>query len=134
MERVLIDTDILSLFLRGDPNVVKHAEKYVNEHQTLSFSIITLYEILSGLKYKDARKQLNLFEELASYSNILPLTRESVEISANIYADLRSKGDLIDDADILIAGIAMANSLDLATHNRSHFDRIEGLKVWDWAV
>jgi len=55
-----------------------------------------------------------------------------MKISAEIYSDLRKKGELIDDIDILIAGIAKANNLVLVTHNRSHFERIMDLEIEDW--
>jgi len=129
----LIDTDILSLFLRNHPKVKQNFERYLTEYFTINFSIITYYEIVSGLKYKDAHKQLKAFEELAKNSSILLATEESMNIAAEIYADLRKKGELIDDIDILIAGIAKSNDLILVTHNRSHYDRISDLVIEDWS-
>jgi tRNA(fMet)-specific endonuclease VapC len=40
---------------------------------------------------------------------------------------------LIDDIDLLIAGIAITNKLVLVTHNIKHFKRVENLDVYDWA-
>ena len=130
----LIDTDIISHYLRNHPIVIKRFKEYLKEHHIVNFSIISYYEILSGLKYKDARKQLKSFQEFAENSRVLPVAESSIKISSEIYADLRRKGELIDDIDILIAGIALANNLVIVTHNASHFDRIEGLDVEDWAV
>ena len=65
--------------------------------------------------------------------NIVPLTEASVIISAGIYADVRAKGTPVDDVDLLVAGIAMANGWTLIAHNRRHFDRVEGLEVEDWS-
>ncbi|RKY75487.1 type II toxin-antitoxin system VapC family toxin, partial [candidate division KSB1 bacterium] len=113
-------------------NVVKKFKRYLNEFERVNFSIITYYEILSGLKYKDAQKQLDAFLEFAEYNSILPITKDSIEISADIYTDLRKKNTLIDDIDILIAGIALSNNLILVTHNTSHFVRIDGLEIEDW--
>ena len=132
MKQVLIDTDILSLFFRGDPQVVAHFEAYTTVYSRINLSIITYYEILSGLKHRDAHKQLDAFLELAAQNRILPLTEQSVMISAEIYAATRAKGMPVDDIDILIAGIAIANDWVLVTHNRKHFERIEGLLVQDW--
>ena len=95
--------------------------------------MITYYEIVSGLKHRDAQKQLGQFLEFASQNIILSLTREAADIAAELYADLRKKGQPIDDIDLLIAGIAMANGLVMATQNRKHFDRIAELKVKDWS-
>ena len=49
-------------------------------------------------------------------STILPLTPESVHQSANLYATLRQRGTPVDDIDLLIAGVAIANNLVLITH------------------
>lgn len=56
MKQVLIDTDTLSFFFRGDENVIEHFKKYLKKFDKINISIITYYEILSGLKYKDAKK------------------------------------------------------------------------------
>jgi len=42
---------------------------------------------------------------------------------------LKAKNKLIDAPDILIAGTAMRNNLPLATLNRKHFERINGLEM-----
>jgi tRNA(fMet)-specific endonuclease VapC len=100
----------------------------------LSFSLITYYEILSGLKHRDAQKQLDKFLEFSQGNQILLLTEESVTISAKIYADLRKQGTPLDDIDLLIAGVAIANNLVLITHNQKHFSKIEGLELEDWTL
>ena len=64
MTPALVDTDILSFFLRGDSNVVTAFERYLAEHEGINISIITYYEILSGLRYRHARRQLDDFLEL----------------------------------------------------------------------
>jgi tRNA(fMet)-specific endonuclease VapC len=129
----LIDTDILSMFFRGDSNIVARFDEYVAEHGKVNISIITYYEIVSGLKHRDAHKQLTSFLEFASQSSVIPLTEESVTLSAELYADLIAKGLPLDDVDLLIAGVALHNDWVLVTHNAKHFDRIEGLQLEDWS-
>ena len=62
----------------------------------------------------------------------MPLTTDLTTISGDIYANLRKKGTPVDDIDILIAGIAIANDLVLVTNNRRDFEKIEGLEIEDW--
>lgn len=134
MKPCLLDTDILSLFFRNHPKVVENCNLYLQEYQQLSFSLITYYEILSGLKHRDAEKQLEKFLVFSKSNQILPLTEESVKRSAEIYADLRQKGTPVDDIDLLIAGVAIANDLVLITHNQKHFGKIKELKLKDWTL
>ena len=134
MNRALIDTDILSMFFKGNKNVVENFKTYLIEYDEINFSIITYYEIVSGLKHRDAHKQMNSFLDFAKQNNILSLTTKSTDISATIYADLCKKGMPVDDIDLLIAGVALENNLDMVTNNVNHFGRIEGLRVCNWSI
>ena len=134
MKPCLLDTDILSLFFRNHPQVVENCNLYLQEYERLSISLITYYEILSGLKHRDTSKQLEKFLAFSKLNQIIPLTEESVKISAEIYADLRKKGTPVDDIDILIAGVAIANNLVLITHNQKHFGKIKTLELEDWTL
>lgn len=132
MKAALVDTDILSEFLRGTEIVVDNAKKYLEYYDSINFSIITYYEILNGLLYKDARKQLKRFSEFAELNKILPLTLSATKQAAEIYANLRKKGQPIGHTDCLIAGIALTNDLQLVTNNIVHFKRVKGLEIINW--
>lgn len=132
MKQSIIDTDILSEFLRGNPNVIAKVDEHLKEFGFISLSIITYYEILNGLLYKDAKKQMAKFEEFVELNKVVPLTIRTVKISANIQADLRKKGTQIGHTDTLIAGVAMASELQLVTNNIEHFRRIKGLAITNW--
>ncbi len=132
MKPTLLDTDTLSQLVRRQPLALQRAEQYMVEHGELQFSIITYYESLSGLLYKDARQQMDRFQALVRLHQLLPLTIESVNVSARIEADLRRRGLSIGATDTLIAGVALANNLVLATSNTKHFERIEGLQLANW--
>lgn len=132
MKPTLIDTDILSEFLRGNSLVTKNAEKYLDIYGRLDFSIITYYEILNGLLYKDAKKQLNNFIAFSELNNIVSLTINATTEAATIHANLRKQGKPIGHTDSLIAGIALANNLQLATNNVAHFVRVEQLMIVNW--
>ncbi len=132
MLQTLLDTDIISFYLRGEPNVVRCVERYVNEYGHLNLSIISYYEIVSGLKFRDARKQLASFLQFVSYNRILPLTTGACDRAGDTYARCRRQGTPIDDIDLLIAGTALDHDLAVATHNTAHFTRVEDLIVVDW--
>lgn len=132
MNRVLIDTDILSYFLKGDEQVVYNFTKYLNHFDFFEISVITFYEIESGLRAKNATAQLSIFEEFMSQHLVLSVTENSAKISAEIYASLKLSGKMVDDIDLLIAGIAIENNMLLATNNEKHFERIPGLEIQNW--
>lgn len=132
MKPTLLDTDTLSHLVRRQPLALQRAEQYMVEHGELQFSIVTYYESLSGLLYEDARQQMDRFQVLVRLHQLLPLTIESVNLSARIEADLRRRGLGIGATDTLIAGVALSNGLVLATNNTRHFERIEGLQLVNW--
>jgi tRNA(fMet)-specific endonuclease VapC len=132
MKPSMLDTDILSEFLRGNPNVIARMDEHLREYGFISLSIITYYEILNGLLYKDARKQLAKFEEFVALNKVIPLTLRMAKSAAMIQADLRKKGTEIGHTDTLIAGIALTSELQLVTNNTNHFKRIKGLDIANW--
>jgi len=132
MKAAILDTDILSEFLRGNPNVIAKVEEYLKEYGFINLSIITYYEILNGLLYKDARKQLTKFEDFVEINKVITLTLPMTKKAAFIQADLRKKGNEIGHTDTLIAGIAIISELQLITNNTEHFKRIKGLEIDNW--
>ena len=132
LPKVILDTDILSAIMRRQSAVIPTARAYLREHHQFHFSIITQYEILRGLKAKDATRQAATFENFCSRNIILPLSEDTISKAAEIYADLYKRGELIGDADILIAASAMVHGLGVVTNNERHFQRIADLHVENW--
>lgn len=132
MTESLVDTDILSFYFKGDSKVVNRFTDYLKRFDVINISIITYYEILGGLKFKKAEKQLKEFEEFINNNTIIHISEESAKTSGGIYADLRLRGITIGTSDILIAGIAIENELTLITNNEKHFNSIQGLKTENW--
>ncbi|CAD5249376.1 MULTISPECIES: type II toxin-antitoxin system VapC family toxin [unclassified Imperialibacter] len=132
MNRSLIDTDILSYFLKGHKQVTENVKLYLKEQSKITISEITYFEVLSGLTFKKATKQIQEFENFISTCEVLKLSTSSLRISANIYSELREKGITIGTADLLISGIALANNLTLVTNNQKHYQPIEQLSTTNW--
>lgn len=130
--KALLDTDILSAIMRQQAEVIAQAKLYLAAHGQLTFSLITRYEILRGLKAKGATAQLAAFERFCEVSEILPLQENVIMRAADIYADLHKRGQLIGDADILIAATALEHGLIVVTNNENHLRRVTGLTVKNW--
>jgi tRNA(fMet)-specific endonuclease VapC len=128
----LVDTDTLSAIMRRDPQAESHARLFLVEHGRFSFSIITRYEILRGLRSKGATAQEAAFERFCGANIVLPLSDPTIVRAAGIYANLRKAGVLIGDADILIAATALEHDLNLVTNNTRHFLPIPDLRLQNW--
>ena len=129
----LLDTDTLSEIMKGkNASIESTAREYLKTHGRFRFSVITRYEILRGLKAKQATRQMASFEDKCNRSYLYPVTDVIVVQASDIYAHLHQKGLLISDADILIASTAMVHHLTLITGNTDHFTRIPDLRCESW--
>ena len=131
--RVLVDSDTLSFYIKQYPKVVAEAQNYLRQHQIFTFSIISRFEILRGMKVRGATEQLKFFDSFCRHNEIIELNDQIIIRAADIYADLYKRGLLILDADILIAATALANKLPIVTNNENHFNRISGLQIFNWS-
>jgi tRNA(fMet)-specific endonuclease VapC len=86
--QLVLDTDTLSAIMRRNSVVLAKARTYLAEHGQFTISIITRYEILRGLRAKDATRQAVIFDQFCSRNVVLPLTDEAIIEAADIYADL----------------------------------------------
>ncbi len=89
----LIDTDTLSYAIKGNNDVIAKLDVAFREYGYVNFSILTYYEALNGLLYKDAQKQLGKLRKLIELNGVLPLTLKEAGKAAEIFAELRQNGD-----------------------------------------
>lgn len=135
MALAILDTDTVTEIRRGtNPYVIRRGTSYLNLHGQFGFSIITRYEVLRGLKAKQALKQVMLFDAFCQHCDVFSLEDDIVVRAADLYADLRRRGQLIGDADLFIAATALHHGRTLATANLGHFQRIPGLHLEDWTA
>lgn len=99
MKQALIDTDTLPYYFRRHPGVVIKLDAYLKEFGFINVSVVTYYEVLNGLYYKDAQKQLQRFEQFISINRILPLTQLIAKKSASHFTNLRRQGQIIGHND-----------------------------------
>ena len=132
MKKCTMDTNIITAFLKKDLRVVKTVSEYLEFFDRLTINIISYYEILRGLKDLGDEKKLRRFGEFIQDNELVYIRKKTIEKAAEIYAYLKKDGNLIEDADILMASIAIVEDLVLITNNISHFRRINGLMTENW--
>ncbi len=128
----LLDTNIISYWMRGDQHLIEKIKHH--KPSELSLSTITLAEIYYGIekspvKKKERRRRI---ERILSHLEIYPFGEPAALKYSTIRAQLEKKGTVISERDLQIAAIAMANKLILVTHNVKEFRRIANLKWEDW--
>src|SRR5574344_1644801 len=126
-----LDTNIIIDLLEGKENIVSNL-KNLYQSQTVKISDIVYYEVLRGFKYKNDDLKLSIFEDFCNCIGVEYQTKESMEKASEIYADLKHKGKLIEDDDILIGSLALVKNGILITNNKKHLSRINDLKIEVW--
>jgi tRNA(fMet)-specific endonuclease VapC len=134
MMRCVVDTDILSELSKGkNPLVLQRVNTYLAQHVRLTFSLLTRYEVLRGLKAKRATARLARFERFCGQHEVLPITDDIIVVAADLWATLKQAGQPISEIDYFIAATALRHGLAVATRNVAHFGRVPGLTVEDWS-
>ena len=138
MASFLLDTNVVSELTKAIPDT--RVVLFLAEQSDLWLSSVVIYELEYGLQLlPEGRRRCRLAEAqagiLTAYrGRILPLDRSSAEWAAIFRAQARRSGYAMDVGDALIAGIARANGMSVATRNVRDFDGL-GLEVanpWEW--
>ena len=128
--KYLVDTDRIVDYLKGDESAVGLLEVLAQEGAALS--LITYGEVYEGIYFGRNREQHeDGFRGLLQIIDVLPLNQSILKEFARIRGDLRVKGQLIGDFDILIAATALHHDLTLVTHNLRHFTRVPNLNIYE---
>lgn len=129
--RYLLDTNICVYLLNGDA-VLKNkvAESGISSIAVCNSILAELY--FGAYNSRKTAENLERIERFKKDMTILSDSEESAMLFGRIKAELKSKGCIIEDFDILIASTAMANTCILVTNNEKHFSRIDGLKTENW--
>ena len=126
------DTNIISYLLNGNKDILKHFEAIAENDDDIFIPSIAYYEIKRGLIANGASTKMQRFLAFAKSLGILELKTSTLEIAAQIYADLKRTGEIIEDDDIFIGSIALENGAVLVTNNENHLRKIKNLKIEVW--
>jgi tRNA(fMet)-specific endonuclease VapC len=130
----LLDTNIVTAILKGNEKVKKKIRRVMIEGEEVFINGISYYEIKRGLLAAKATSQLERFGLFCKKFGLVLLNTQSIfDEAAEIYANLRKKGKLIEDANILIASITKTENSTLVSDD-ADFQRVQNLKVENWLI
>lgn len=127
MRPVLVDTNAYVAFLRGDADVAE----VVGYADRLYLNSVVLGELLAGFAVgnRGARNRMELTRFLESPRvGVVPVTAETADSYALVYASLRRKGQPIPVNDLWIAASALEHGLALLSLD-AHFAQVDGLRL-----
>ena len=133
MKECLIDTDILSYYMRGLREVVPQAQKYLGQFGYFNVSSLTVFEILKGLRKKRLKGKEKVFQKEILKHKVFALDYAVMDRAATLLTALEEQGTPIAHGDLFIAATALTHDLILVTNNTEHFSKVEGLVLENWS-
>ncbi len=129
---MILDTDVLIALLQGDANAYKAVERLEESGDRAATTIVSAFELLRGARIS-SKQEKNIAEvhQLLDNLEVLNLTLKACDEASKIYSDLRKKGCLIGEFDVLIAAIAKTNSEAVMTRD-THFGQIREIETTKW--
>ena len=113
----LFDTNILIDHLKGLQAATVVLQRCIESKIRLACSVITVTELMSGLRNEDEQQQLELF--LSGFEK-LDVTLD-IACQAGQYVNQFRKSHGVNIADAIIAATAKLNNIKLYTLNTKHY-------------
>lgn len=127
-----LDTNVISALIASNTSVLTRWKEVRLEGGDVKLNALSYFEVRRGLVLPRFARKFAAFQRLVQLHDPLASDIRALDVAARIYQDLRRQGTPLEDADILIAGISIANNATLVTRNLKHFARVEGLKLETW--
>lgn len=125
MKKVMIDTNIYTLAMRGD----RETTDLLRKVDSIGISVISIGELTAGFqaggREKKNREELELFLD-SQRVVVFDIDVETAELYASIFNQLKSAGTPIPTNDIWIAASAFQHGYRLFSKDR-HFEDVQGL-------
>ncbi len=133
MQQYLLDTDILIFWTKGNNQRIINRIAEVGR-TNIHCAAISQAELYFGA-YNSTRvdHNLSLLNRLFLHLNVIDFDARAAAKFGEIKALLKRQGNIIMDADLMIAAIALSGNLVLVTNNSQHFNRVPALKIENWS-
>ena len=117
---VLADTNVISEFVKGTPDV--QVMRWLQSVQLMAISAITLEEAHFGLAWQPNTRKLALFNALVERLHaVYPITPAIAQRGGVLRGQFQAQGIVRSASDMLIAATAIEHQLVLATPNVRDF-------------
>jgi predicted nucleic acid-binding protein len=128
---VILDTSVLIEAERRKFEIDTFTEN--REEEAFGLSVISVAELLHGVHRADStRRRLKRSAYVEKVIELFPIYAfeiSTARIYAELWSDLSRRGVQIGAHDLIIGSTALSLGFSVATYNRRHFDKIEGLEI-----
>lgn len=121
--RVLIDTDVLIWFMRGNAK----AQIIIDQQKPFSISVVTYIELVQGMRNQE--ELMALRSALRQWETKIIYLTEAISSKAMLYVEKYALSHSLHLADALIGATAVVYALPLLTANAKHYRVISELSL-----
>jgi tRNA(fMet)-specific endonuclease VapC len=123
----LVDTDVLSYWQKGDSRGRDYAEAVADMTLVISFQTVAEQLRWAAERGWSSARRERLEAFLRSFI-VYPYSLDLARVWAALMAETRSQGRALSTGDAWIAATGRLLSIPLATHNRTHFETLNGCR------
>ncbi|WP_341790283.1 type II toxin-antitoxin system tRNA(fMet)-specific endonuclease VapC [Rickettsia endosymbiont of Polydrusus tereticollis] len=131
----MLDTNICVYAINQQPEFYYKKLELLEKDNIIAISSIVLAELQYGVANSKRKEQnqikLNIF---LSKLEVIDFSAKCAFYYGELRAELKKKGIIIGNNDLLIASHALCEQAILITNNISEFKRVKGLALEDWSI
>ncbi len=127
---IILDADVIIGGERGLFDLAAWAKSRPSD--LFAVAAITVAELWHGVEravesHKSKRRKY--IESIVAALPVIPYTEQTAYGHARLWADLQAAGKMIGAYDLIVAATALERGSHVATFNKRHFSRVNGLQV-----
>jgi len=120
---MLIDTDVLIWYLRGD----ERAREAIESLPSFSISVVTYMELVQGMRNQQELSDLR--RSLKGWNTEILYIDEEISVKAMFLVERHFLSDSLRLADALIASTALSHGMPVLTANDKHYKVVSQLDI-----
>jgi hypothetical protein len=120
---MLIDTDVLIWYLRGNQNALEAIER----ENGFALSVVTYIELVQGMRNK--KELIYLRKALRNWNTQILYLTEEISAKAMFYVEQYYLSHSLQLADALIGATTVSHGLQILTGNDKHYKIIKEIQI-----
>jgi len=120
---VVIDTDVLIWYMKGNEN----AYKVIENSKIFFISVVTYMELVQGMRNKNELN--NLRKALYAWNTKILYISEEISVKAMFFVEQHYLSHSMQLADALIGATAISHRIPILTGNDKHYKILKGIQI-----
>ena len=120
---MLIDTDVLIWYMKGNEN----AYELIENSKNFFISVVTYMELVQGMRNRNELN--NLRKALHAWNSKILYISEEISVKATFFVEQHYLSHSVQFADALIGATAVSYGLPILTGNERHYKILKEIQI-----